>query len=64
MGYGQALTHIPYGPRYRRVRKWAHDAFLTPSSLKKYYPIQRRETYVVLNGLVEKPDDFMSHFTR
>ncbi|KAK7688877.1 hypothetical protein QCA50_007568 [Cerrena zonata] len=64
MGHGKMLTHTRYGDRLRKLRKWTHDAFMLKAALKTYEDIQTRETYILLAGLIESPDEFVSHFTR
>lgn len=64
MGHRKMLTHTRYGDRLRKLRKWTHDAFMTKAALQTYEDIQSRETYILLAGLVESPEEFVSHFTR
>jgi len=55
---------MPYTPRYRKLRKWIHDAFMNKQNLISYRPTQKRETYILLAGLIDAPNEFVSHFTR
>ncbi|CAL1703282.1 unnamed protein product [Somion occarium] len=64
MGWSKMLTHAHYGDRFRKLRKWTHDAFMSKAALRTYRPIQERETYILLSGLVDSPNEFVSHFTR
>ncbi|KAI0640925.1 cytochrome P450 [Trametes meyenii] len=64
MGWDSVLNNIPYGERFRKHRKWLHDAFGPKEVLAAYVPIQRRETYTLLANLCETPEHFMEHLTR
>ena len=64
MGWDNVITHMPYGDRFRKHRRWMHDHFQTKTALEGYRPIQRRETYTLLSGLLESPAAFLSHINR
>lgn len=64
MGWKSMLVHLRYGDALRTARKWTFDAFSTKSALKAYVPLQHRETYVLLNLLVNHPKNFDKHFAR
>ncbi|TBU39014.1 cytochrome P450 [Dichomitus squalens] len=64
MGWDSVLNNLPYGERFRKQRKWLHDAFLSKDALVNYRPIQRRETYTLLSELCDKPELFMDHIVR
>ena len=64
MGWDNVITHMKYGDRFRRHRKWIHDNFQTKSALEGYRPVQRRETYTLLSDLLKAPADFLSHINR
>lgn len=64
MGWDNVITHMRYGDRFRKHRKWMHDNFQTKLALEGYRPIQRRETYTLLSGLLETPNVFLSHINR
>ncbi|KAJ3487101.1 hypothetical protein NLI96_g3767 [Meripilus lineatus] len=64
MGWHSMPILMRYTPHYRKLRKWLHEAFMSKATLKTYIPIQRRETYVLLAGLMNTPEEFVSHFTR
>ncbi|KAI0742440.1 cytochrome P450 [Daedaleopsis nitida] len=64
MGWDNVITHMRYGDRFRKHRRWMHDNFQTKSALDGYRPIQRRETYTLLAGLLETPADFLSLINR
>lgn len=58
------LIHMRYGDRFRTGRRWTHDAFSSKAALKAYIPLQLRETYIMLAGLIDAPEDFVAHFAR
>lgn len=58
------LIHMPYGETFRRARKWTHDAFSSKAALKTYVQLQHRETYNLLAGLIDAPEDFFTVFAR
>ncbi|KAI0081411.1 cytochrome P450 [Panus rudis PR-1116 ss-1] len=64
MDFERMLTHTRYGERFRKLRKWTRDAFMDKTTLNTYKPIQLRETYTLLAGLLETPERFDELFTR
>lgn len=64
MGWKSMLVHARYGDKFRTARKWTHDAFSAKPALKTYIPLQQRETYILLNLLIDAPQDFVAHFAR
>jgi hypothetical protein len=50
---------MPYGPRWRSIRKHSHTLLNLTTSVK-YQPIQDFESKVLLTELMESPDDFVS----
>lgn len=64
MGFDLAMSIMPYGDRWRRHRKWFAAAFLDKKALESYVPIQQRETYKLLAGLLESPDAYHAHIRR
>ncbi|KZT73493.1 cytochrome P450 [Daedalea quercina L-15889] len=63
MGW-DVMTHFSYGERWRRHRKWIAGAFQDKDALLSYRPLQRRETYILLSGLMDTPQQFMGHIRR
>ncbi|KAH8093154.1 cytochrome P450 [Cristinia sonorae] len=57
------LPFLPYGPRFRKARKWFYSAF-HPQVAVKYQTFQRREANIVLDGLLQDPAAYSKHFTR
>ncbi|OBZ74506.1 O-methylsterigmatocystin oxidoreductase [Grifola frondosa] len=64
MGWDSVITHMPYGDRFRKHRKWIQDAFQYKRAVMSYRRIHFRETYTLLTGLLQKPEDFMAHIKR
>ncbi|OBZ68047.1 O-methylsterigmatocystin oxidoreductase [Grifola frondosa] len=64
MGWDSISSHMAYGDRSRKHRKWIHDAFQTKAVLESYYPLQRREASVLVSGLLESPEAYITHFRR
>ena len=63
MGMDAVLPFMPYGARFKKVRKWFHSA-LQPQATLKYRPYQRREARIVLDSLMKRPDEYQRHFAR
>ncbi|PSR76828.1 hypothetical protein PHLCEN_2v8209 [Hermanssonia centrifuga] len=64
MGWGAVLTHLPYGEKFRKQRKWFQAAFQSKTALHAFQALQRRETYVLLTGLTDSSNAFRSHLKR
>ncbi|KAL4245440.1 cytochrome P450 family protein [Abortiporus biennis] len=64
LGWEGVISHLSYTPQFRRQRRWIEAAFLNKESLSNYQPIQRRECYILLSGLLSSPDEFANHLTR
>lgn len=64
MGWDCAVTHMDYGERFRKHRRWIQDSFSSKRVLINYRPLQMREVYTLLNGFVEVPSAFSAHIRR
>ncbi|CDO69938.1 hypothetical protein BN946_scf184836.g12 [Trametes cinnabarina] len=64
MGWDNVITHMPYGERFRKHRRWMQEGLQSKNALFGYRSVQRRETYTLLAGLLESPADFASHIHR
>ncbi|TCD62439.1 hypothetical protein EIP91_006901 [Steccherinum ochraceum] len=64
MGWDSTLTHLRFGDRFRKHRKWMQSAFSSRPALNSYRPLQRRESHIMLAGLLSDPDAYVRHFTR
>ena len=51
---------IPYGARWRKLRKLFHENFHI-DTVYKYQPMQRREVHAFLCRLLVTPDNFLHH---
>lgn len=55
---------MPYGDRFKKQRKCLQDALMPKPVLLSYRPMQRRETYTLLQGLCESPERVNDHIKR
>ncbi|KAH4181805.1 hypothetical protein HBI80_226140 [Parastagonospora nodorum] len=55
---GRRQLFMPYGARWRNIRKHSHDLLNLRSSVK-YQPVQDFESKYLLQELMESPDDFI-----
>ncbi|THH28972.1 hypothetical protein EUX98_g5215 [Antrodiella citrinella] len=58
-----AIPMLPYGNRFRKCRKWVQDSF-SNVALLTYRVKQRRETNVLLKGVLARPEALASHIAR
>lgn len=63
LGLDGNVAMLPYGERFRRSRRWIHDSFST-TALSTYHSRQRRETNVLLKGILARPTAFTSYIAR
>ncbi|KAI0640976.1 cytochrome P450 [Trametes meyenii] len=61
IGHGSSLPTISYGARFRRLRKWMHDAVGNRDALRSYQHIQQREVLRLVRNLAEDPSRFFDH---
>ncbi|KZT12723.1 cytochrome P450 [Laetiporus sulphureus 93-53] len=64
MGWDCVITHMTYGERFRKHRRWIAQAFEDKDALISYRALQRREAYVLISGLFESPGFFRAHIRR
>lgn len=50
-----------YGDRFRRQRKWIHDAMAAKGALESYQPLMLRNVHVLLQDLLDSPSAFNDH---
>ncbi|KAI0298977.1 cytochrome P450 monooxygenase [Multifurca ochricompacta] len=62
MGWDASLPQLPYGPRFRKQRRLILEHFT--KGVSSFRPTQRRETYILLRGLLESPGAFLQHVRR
>ncbi|KAG5729746.1 O-methylsterigmatocystin oxidoreductase [Termitomyces sp. T112] len=60
MGLGQSIPLLPYGKKWRELRKMAHAA-LSLSATKKYHTTQEDLSALLNLALLNDPADFFSH---
>lgn len=58
------LPLMRYGNEYRKQRAWYQAGVASKPALQNAQPIQRREAYVILSCLLQRPDKFEFLFTR
>ncbi|TCD64286.1 hypothetical protein EIP91_004294 [Steccherinum ochraceum] len=54
---------LSYSNQFRKTRKWIQDSF-SSAALAAYRPRQRRETNVMLKGILARPTAFSAHIAR
>ena len=60
MGFNWGLTPMPYGPEWRLCRKLLHEQF-NRHEVKHYATQLEASTCIMLQGLLNTPDDFSAH---
>ncbi|KAG2008247.1 cytochrome P450, variant 2 [Coprinopsis cinerea AmutBmut pab1-1] len=60
MGWDYTLGLLPYGERWRFLRREFHR-FMSPTAVSNYRQIQENSVYTFLNNLVESPEQFSKH---
>ncbi|KAF8153982.1 cytochrome P450 [Crassisporium funariophilum] len=63
MGWKSASTHLRYGPRFRKHRRFINQVF-NHRAISAFRPLQEKEILVLLEGLLQDPDEFVDHFRR
>ena len=61
IGFSNSVPTMAYGERFRRQRKWIHDAMGTRGALASYEPSMRRGAHALLRDLLDSPDAFSEH---
>ncbi|KAI0753687.1 cytochrome P450 [Fomes fomentarius] len=64
VGHDSTLPFLRIGDRFRKHRKWMHDAIGSKSELQQYRPIQVREAHILLRNLLDAPEAFLEHLYR
>ncbi|KAH9910913.1 cytochrome P450 [Amylocystis lapponica] len=64
VGWDSSLIFMNYGERFKKHRRWMHEAFQTKMSLMDFRPLQRREVDLLVAGLSETPHAFSTHIQR
>ncbi|TFK29092.1 cytochrome P450 [Coprinopsis marcescibilis] len=63
MGWHSASTHVRYGPRFRKHRRFMNQMF-NSRAISAFRPLQHKETLIFLESLLTSPDSFVKHFRR
>ncbi|EAU87749.2 cytochrome P450 [Coprinopsis cinerea okayama7 len=63
MGWHSASTHVRYGPRFRKHRRFMNQIF-NSRAISAFRPLQHKETLTAMEGLLNSPDSFVDHFRR
>ncbi|KAI0351218.1 cytochrome P450 [Trametes cingulata] len=61
MGHESSLPPMPYGERFRKHRRWMHEAIGTKEKLESYRTIQLREAHNLVRNLLNTPGRFLEH---
>ncbi|CDO76601.1 hypothetical protein BN946_scf184868.g15 [Trametes cinnabarina] len=61
MNQASSIPAMPYGERFRKHRKWMHEAVGTKERLNAYRSIQLREVHNLLKNLLSSPERFIQH---
>ncbi|KAF8637102.1 hypothetical protein AX17_003006 [Amanita inopinata Kibby_2008] len=63
MGWASASTHVRYGPRFRKHRRFVNLTF-NQRAIPRLRPLQVQEALILIDGLVHSPDSYLQHFRR
>ncbi|KZT03453.1 cytochrome P450 monooxygenase [Laetiporus sulphureus 93-53] len=64
MGWKAIFTLMSTDTHFRRHRKWMQNAFQDKAALFRYRPVQQREVFVLLAGLLAAPERYSAQFRR
>ncbi|KLO07685.1 cytochrome P450 [Schizopora paradoxa] len=62
-GWAWGTPMLSYGETLRKHRAYLHRFFQTPEVLN-YFELQERETFVMLNGILDTPEYYAEHVRR
>ena len=54
---------LPYGEAHRRQRAYLHQFFQTSETLN-YLEVQEQECHIMLNGILNAPENYEGHVRR
>ncbi|KAF9009234.1 cytochrome P450 [Hymenopellis radicata] len=63
MGWKNASTHVRYGARFRKHRRFIHQTF-NQRAAKELAPVQYEEAATLIGGFSETPEAFVDHIRR
>ncbi|EPS99958.1 hypothetical protein FOMPIDRAFT_1123474 [Fomitopsis schrenkii] len=65
IGWDPTLVFAPYHSEHRKKqRRWVQAAFGEKDTIRQYENMQQRETYRLLQSLMQTPGDFVKHMNR
>ena len=64
VGWKNTLVLLPYGARFRRFRRMAHQLFGNNVTMKKFHPVEELETRRFLKRVLATPDDLEGHIRK
>ncbi|KAL1741146.1 cytochrome P450 [Schizophyllum fasciatum] len=60
MGWGNATTHVHYGPRFQKHRRFIQQV-LNKKAVESLTDLEMRQTAIALDNFLKTPDNFMDH---
>ncbi|KAF9525039.1 cytochrome P450 [Crepidotus variabilis] len=63
MGWKSASTHVHYGPRFRKHRKFINTIF-NPQAASVFREMQEKERVYLIESLLQEPDRYLDHYRR
>ncbi|TFK67985.1 cytochrome P450 [Pluteus cervinus] len=63
MGWQAASTHVRYGARFRKHRRFIQQTF-NQRAIATLRPLQEQETLIFLQGLTQSPKSYVDHLRR
>ncbi|CAA7262652.1 unnamed protein product [Cyclocybe aegerita] len=63
MGWHSASTHMRYGPRFRKHRRFINQVF-NQRAISAFRPLIEKEILVLLDHMLSNPEDFVDHYRR
>jgi len=63
MGWQNASTHVRYGPRFRKHRRFIQQTF-NSQAVASLRPVQEREICYLIQNLIDKPERISQHLQR
>ncbi|TRM63183.1 cytochrome P450 [Schizophyllum amplum] len=62
MGWANATTHVHYGPRFRKHRRFVQQ-ILNQNAIASFQNLESRQTAIALGNFLKTPDNFADHIT-
>ncbi|KAF9463431.1 cytochrome P450 [Collybia nuda] len=64
VGWKNALVFIPYGDRFRRFRRYIHQAMGNNGAVSQYLPLEEIEAHRFLRRVLDEPEDLSLHIRK